>query len=347
MTQEMPNDTFEDAPERRQRPRRKPRRTGRKILFGLLVLVLVVVAGIGGYAWYVGRTFDKNANSLTDEQVFGKKTPPPVDGGAMNILILGADEPMNQADFENSRGLRSDSIMVGHVPADRSSMQFMSIPRDSWVDIEGHGKAKINAALSYGGLPLAVSTIEEFIGAPIHHVAMIDFEGFKLLTDSVGGVDVQSPKAFSSGGHSFTEGTNHLDGEAALAFVRARKPFADGDFQRARNQQEFMSSLFGKLLTADTLSNPNKVTGMIRDFSPYMYLDSGLRSSSISRYALSMRDIRSDDIDFFTAPTAGVGRSSDGQSIINVDEEELENVRKAFKDDTVEDYAANADQQHP
>lgn len=125
--------------------------------------------------------------------------------------------------------------MVAHVPEDRSSIQFMSIPRDSWVDIEGHGKAKINAALSYGGLPLAVSTVEGFIGVPINHVAMIDFEGFQLLTDSVGGVDVESSQAFSSGGHSFTEGTNHLDGEAALAFVRARKQFADGDLQRARN----------------------------------------------------------------------------------------------------------------
>ncbi|PMB96969.1 transcriptional regulator [Brevibacterium luteolum] len=346
MTHGMHDDLFEDASERRQRPRRKPRRTGRKILFGFLILVLVLVATVGGYAWYLGRTFDKNSNTIPDEHVFGDKTPPPVDGKAMNILVLGADEPMDQVDFSNSRGLRSDTIMVAHVPEDRSSIQFMSIPRDSWVDIDGHGKAKINAALSYGGLPLAVSTVEDFIGAPINHAAMIDFEGFQLLTDSVGGVDVESSQAFSSGGHSFTEGTNHLDGEAALAFVRARKQFADGDLQRARNQQEFMSSLFGKIVDADTLSNPNKVTGMVRDFSPYMYLDSGLHSSAISRYALAMRDVRSDDIDFFTAPIAGAGRSSDGQSYVKVDEKELENVRKAFKDDTVKDYAENADQQH-
>lgn len=156
---------------------------------------------------------------------------------------------------------------------------------------------------------------------------MIDFEGFQLLTDSVGGVDVESSQAFSSGGHSFTKGTNHLDGEAALTFVRARKQFADGDLQSARNQQEFISSLFGKIVDADTLSNPSKVTGMVRDFSPYMYLDSGLHSSAISRYALAMRDIRSDDIDFFTAPIAGAGRSSDGQSYVKVDEDELESGR--------------------
>ncbi|NUL59920.1 LCP family protein [Brevibacterium luteolum] len=346
MTHGMSEPLFDDSQEHRQRSTRKPRRTGRKILFGFLALVLVLVATVGGYAWYLGRTFDKNSNTIPDEQVFGDKTPPPVDGKAMNILVLGADEPMDQVDFSNSRGLRSDTIMVAHVPEDRSSIQFMSIPRDSWVDIEGHGKAKINAALSYGGLPLAVSTVEDFIGVPINHVAMIDFEGFQLLTDSVGGVDVESSQAFSSRGHSFTKGTNHLDGEAALAFVRARKQFADGDLQRARNQQAFMSSLFGKIVNADTLSNPNKVTGMVRDFSPYMYLDSGLHSSAVSRYALSMRDIRSGDIDFFTAPIAGTGRSSDGQAYVQVDEAELEEVRKAFNEDTVKEYAENAEDQH-
>lgn len=346
MTHGTPNDIYEDAPELRRRPARKPRRTGRKILFGFLVLVLLLVAAVGGYGWYLGRVFDKNTNTIPDEQVFGDKTPPPVDDGAMNILVIGADEPMDQVDFSDSRGLRSDTIMVAHVPADRKSMQLMSIPRDSWVEIEGHGQAKINAALSFGGLPLAISTIETFIDAPINHVAMIDFEGFQLLTDSVGGVEVESSQAFSSGGHSFTEGTNHLDGESALAFVRARKEFADGDLQRARNQQAFMSSLFGKIVNADTLSNPNKVTGMVRDFSPYMYLDSGLHSSAVSRYALSMRDIRSGDIDFFTAPIAGTGRSSDGQAYVQVDEAELEEVRKAFNEDTVKEYAENAEDQH-
>lgn len=339
---------FDEATDDMERGRSHRRRgsAGKKILLILLAMVMVLAAVVGGYAWYLGRTFDKNSNTIPDEHVFGDRTPPPSDGSAMNILVLGADEPMDQMDFGRSRGLRSDTIMVAHVPKDRSSIQFMSIPRDSWVDIEGHGKAKINAALSFGGLPLAISTVEDFIGAPINHVAMIDFEGFQLLTDSVGGVDVESPQAFSNSGYDFSEGTNHLDGESALAFVRERKQFADGDLQRARNQQEFMSSLFDKIVDAETLSNPNKVTGMVRDFAPYMYLDSGLHASAISRYALAMRDVRSEDIDFFTAPIAGTGRSSDGQAYVKVDEDELENIRQAFKDDTVKDYAERADTQH-
>lgn len=88
--------------------------------------------------------------------------------------------------------------MVMHVDGDRLGVQVLSIPHDSWVGIEGHGGAKINAAMSYGGLPLATQTVSDFIGAPIHHVAILDFDGFEALTDSVGGVTVQSERASRS-----------------------------------------------------------------------------------------------------------------------------------------------------
>ena len=72
----------------------------------------------------------------------------------------------------------------------------MSIMRDNWVPIDGHGYNKINAALAFGGVPLMVSTVENFIDTRIDHVAVIDFEGFKGLTDALGGVTVSSPVAF-------------------------------------------------------------------------------------------------------------------------------------------------------
>ena len=82
---------------------------------------------------------------------------------------------------------------------------MMSIMRDNWVEIQGHGEAKINAAFSYGGLPLAVNTVENFIGARIDHVALIDFESFKGLTDSLGGVTVHNtvPYTAQNGGGGY------------------------------------------------------------------------------------------------------------------------------------------------
>lgn len=327
-------------------PRRK-RRTWRKLLVGLVVVVVLAGLGVGAYVWNLGRKFDDAANQMTDEQVFGTpKAEKKGNTGGTNILLLGSDEPMKDVDLTSSHGLRSDSMMVMHLPEDSSSVQVMSIPRDSWVDIKGHGEAKINAALSYGGLPLAVSTVEDFIGTDIDHVAIIDFEGFKGLTDSLGGVTVQSEQAFTRKGFTFVKGANHLDGEQALAFVRERKQFKDGDFQRARNQQAFIKGLIRTMISADTLSQPTKVAKMVTDFAPYMYVDKGLSAQYISSTAFDMRDVRPGDIQFFTSPTAGVGRSADGQSIVNVDQDELKKVRAAFKDDTLEQYAKDAPESH-
>lgn len=347
------NSSFDDlfgeqADRQQQEPPRKKRRVWRKVLVGAIVVVVLAVLGVGAYVWSIGRNFNEAANQLTDEQVFGKERGEKKDdkAGGTNILLLGSDEPMSDVDMNDSRGLRSDSMMVMHLPESGSNVQVMSIPRDTWVDIEGHGKAKINAALSYGGLPLAVSTVSDFIGTELDHVAVIDFEGFKGLTDSLGGVTVNSEQAFSTNGYEFQQGENHLNGDEALAFVRERKQFSDGDFQRARNQQAFIKGLISTMISADTLSNPKKIADMVTDFAPYMYVDSELTAQYISATAFEMRDVRPGDIQFFTAPTAGVGRSSDGQSIIKVDEAELEKVREAFKNDTLAEYVETAPEQH-
>ncbi|SMX81913.1 LCP family protein [Brevibacterium aurantiacum] len=341
------DDLFDSQEDRPQRPKRKKKKVWRKILVALLVIVILGVLGVGLYLWNVGRTFDNNANKLTDEQIFGTQRPDDQkEDGGTNILLLGSDEPMDQVDVNDSRGLRSDTIMVMHIPESGSNVQVMSIPRDSWVDIEGHGKAKINSALSTGGLPLAVSTISDFIGTELDHVAIIDFEGFKALTDSLGGVTVNSEQSFEKNGYTFTKGENVLDGDEALTFVRERKSFQDGDFQRARNQQAFIRGLTNEIISADTLSNPKKIQNMVKDFSPYMYVDSGLDAQYISATAFAMRDVRPGDIEFFTSPTAGVGTSSDGQSIVNVDEEELKKVQDAYKNDTVDEYVQNAPESH-
>ena len=88
-------------------------------------------------------------------------------------------------------------MMLVHIPADRKGAYVTSIMRDTWLDIPGHGKAKINAAFAYGGVPLAVQTLEGLLDTRIDHVAAIDFEGFKGLTDALGGVEINNPIAFS------------------------------------------------------------------------------------------------------------------------------------------------------
>lgn len=314
----------------------------RNTLLVLGVLALIVVGVVGTYVATLSQTFNEKTETI--ETAFPEETTrPPVPEGpaasAHNILLLGSDTRGAIDDDLNAvRGQRSDTIMVMHIPANREHVYVMSIMRDSWVDIPGRGKAKVNAALSYGGMPLVVQTVEALISARIDHVAVVDFDGFKGVTDALGGVDVNNQIAFSRGGHAYPQGVQTLNGDEALGFVRERYAFRDGDFQRARNQQAYINAVMSKVLSADTLTDPGKISALVGSIAPYLKVDSGLDAAYVAGLGFELRGLRSDDITFFTAPTAGTGTSADGQSIVNLDEAQMNMVREAFRTDTLETY---------
>jgi LCP family protein required for cell wall assembly len=263
----------------------------------------------------------------------------------INILLLGSDSRETtsaDATVDDISGFRTDAILVAQVSADRQDITIMSIMRDNWVPIQGHGEAKINAAAAFGGIPLAVNTVETFIDSRIDHVAIVDFESFQGLTDAVGGVAINNPIAFTNqnGGNStFAAGEITLNGTQALHFVRERYAFSDGDYQRARNQQIYLKGLMSQILSKDTLTNPTKITSTFNALTPYLIVDQGLNLNNAIGLGLELKDVRSDDITFFTSPTLGTGTSGDGQSIVLPDWAEIENLRAAVREGTLNDFA--------
>ena len=123
----------------------------------------------------------------------------------VNVLIMGTD----------SRGAgdqgRSDVLMMAHLTGDRKTAYLISFPRDMWVDVPGHGMAKINAAYAWGGMPLTVQTVEQLTGTHVSHSAVVDFEGFVQAIDAVGGVEVYNHVASSAGDQYFPEGLSRRD----------------------------------------------------------------------------------------------------------------------------------------
>lgn len=321
-----------------------PKRKTGKIVFIALAALLVVGASTAAiYTLKLARDFDGGRTVV--ENVFPEESERPVApepesdaAKAQNILLLGSDTRGEiSKDIDEITGTRSDAIMVMHIPAERDDVQVMSIMRDNWVPIEGHGFNKINAALAFGGIPLMVGTVENFIDARIDHVAIIDFEGFKGLTDALGGVTVNSEHAFTANGHSFSEGPQLLNGEQALAFVRERKSFADGDYQRARNQQAYLQGVVKTMLSRDTLTSPGKISDSVKAISPFLTVDEGLNSSFVGSLGFEMRDIRSEDIRFFTSPTLGTGWEG-SQSVVRPDWDRIEELREHYRNDTLELY---------
>lgn len=340
----MAFETEQQIPDgRRRRPQRERKRhTGRNVLLGFVAFFLVAAAVAGVFAFNLAQSFDSKAqkidNAFPDESTRPDKAEA---AGATNMLLLGSDSRaagVDDAAGGASTDQRSDTMMWVHIPADRKNIYIMSILRDTWVDIPGHGEAKINAAMAFGGIPLTVQTLEGMFDTRLDNVAIIDFEGFKAMTDALGGVEVNVPKAFNTQQFSFPAGKQELTGEQALAFVRERKAFSDGDYQRVKNQQVFMKAILSRFLTAETLTNPGTLSKLVDTVSPFVSVDASLDAGKAASLAVGLRDVRASNVTSFTLPTQGIGTSPDGQSIVLRDDAAIADIQNALKNDTLGTY---------
>ena len=278
---------------------------------------------------------DKNGDGILDDGYsYGV-----IKGPGTNILLLGSDTRTG-ADAALVSGSRADTIMLMHIPADGKGVYIISIMRDTWVNIPGYGPAKINAALNYGGISLQVATVENLVGVKIDHVAEIEFEGFKSLVNAIGGVDVQVPFAFTSNVWSFTPGLMHLNGSGALSFVRERYSFADGDYQRVRNQRAFLRGLYSTMKAKGALSNVASFQSSIESLTDYMRVDQGLNAAQIAQIAAPVLTSGDTTMRMTTLPNAGPGWSYDGQSIIFVDQAANAQLAHALQHDTMDQFMA-------
>jgi LCP family protein required for cell wall assembly len=324
--------------------RRKRLRRRRRIIITVAVLVLIalpvgLIAGIAGIFVhsYSGNIQTIKGNPFPTVQPAASKT------GAENILLLGSDSRIGLGDITDgsSTAQRSDTMLLVHIPADHKNVEVMSIMRDLWVNIPGHGEAKINAAFSYGGVPLAIQTVESLFAVRIDHVAVIDFQGFADMSTALGGVDVTSPADFTSKnmpGYSFVKGTNHVEGQAALAFVRERDAFASADYQRVRDQQSFLKGVLVKATSVDSVADVVALNSFVAATSQYLTVDKGLNFSTILKLGYDLRNVRVGDVYFFTLPTAGTGTSPDRQSIVLQDPAAEQGISAALKSDTFKAY---------
>lgn len=320
-----------------EQPAARRRHPLRNTLRVLLVLLITAALIAGGYLWSLARSWDNGTTTIENALPANSPLKDPRAGNSQNILLIGTDER-----DPGSEAARSDTMMLLHVPGDGSAAYVMSIMRDTWTDIPGYGEHKINAAMALGGVPLVVDTVQTMFDAPVDHVAIVDFEGFKGLTDALGGVEVDNPLDFSSSiaDDHFPAGMVSLDGDSALNYVRERKAFAEGDYQRVRNQQTFVRGLISSALSKETLLNPVRVSRAVSEISPYLSVDEDLDSLAAGRLAFSLRSVRGGNIEMFTLPTEGTGTSSDGQSIVIKNEASIAEIAQALDTDTMAEYLA-------
>lgn len=241
---------------------------GKKVflwLLGILVLLaLVAVIYLGYKIFSVGGSIhnplDRDKSSLRDKNVSLD------DGDAFTIALFGVDSDAKRA--SEGDGQRSDTIMVLSINPKKKTTKIVSIPRDTQAKIVGKGTTeKINHAYAYGGPDMAVKSVEKLLNVPIDHYATIDMDGMKDMIDTVGGIDVTSNATFSYKNHQFNNGEKtHLDGDAAMAFIRSRKESgAGGDFGRQERQQLVIQGLASKLSSVNSITHFNSIMNHIKE----------------------------------------------------------------------------------
>ncbi len=258
---------------------------------------------------------------------------------------MGSDSRDPDAPVDGSGKWRADTVIVMHIPADHKRAYLVSVPRDLYVPIPENAGAscdsgsrnKINAAFAFGGLPLAVKTVECFTDVRIDHVMAIDFGGFKEVTDALGGVDLKVERTITSihkPYRTFTKGVNHMNGAEALDWVRQRKQFPDGDFARMRHQQEFLKALMDKAASTGTLTNPKKLNDFLKAVTAAVTVDQGF---SLTDMAVQFRSLRGENLTFVTSPHLG-GQTIDGQSVVVSDREKALAMYKAIAADRMAEW---------
>ncbi|MFE4951006.1 LCP family protein [Leifsonia sp. NPDC056665] len=315
------------------KPPKKHRRSKRIIAWtaaGLAVLLVV----LGGYAAY---SYFRFIGGVSHVNVINK-TGNDVDGADQNILLVGDDHrPDNATQAELNQlsttadggGTNTDTMMILHIPSNGKSATLVSLPRDSWVNVPGHGMNKLNAAFSLGnggsdptsGAKLLIQTVQNLTGLSIDHYVRVSLLGFYTIAKALGPVQVCLNNAVNDpySGANFPAGVSTLDAQQALSFVRQRHGLPRGDLDRVVRQQYFLSVEAHKFLSAGTLLNPGKLTSALDAISGSLETDPGL---NFLQLAAQMQGLTGGKIQSATIPISGTPTITvDGSdlSIVQVD----------------------------
>src|SRR5579863_6356196 len=266
----------------------QPGRRGRRIALIIGTVVVVLIAGtVGTYFWLNGKlnkTVALPATALTS--------------AGTNWLITGSDSRAGLSRTErdalhvgSDQGtLNSDSIMLLHLGSGRPVL--ISIPRDSYVEIPGHGRNKMNAALAFGGANLLIQTVENATGLKIDHYMGIGFGGLVAVVNQIGGVQICLKTAIddSYSGVHLSAGCHNLNGTQALAFVRDRHSFATEDLQRIQDQRAFLSALLKKATSPGVYLNPFTALPFGSTAAGSMSVDTGTSLLDLVHAASALRN---------------------------------------------------------
>lgn len=231
----------------------------KKIMMGCLAALLMFVLIIVGTYWYfAGNPLSSKGN------IMQRMKTTDLLKGRTNIMVMGVDERVDDVG-------RSDTLMVFMIDPSTNTVDLLSIPRDTLVQIPGYGWDKINHAYPNGGHELTRATVEDLLGIKINYYALVDVKGFIGIIDAIDGIDIDVPQRMyyedpwdDDGGLviDFQPGMQHMNGKQAMQYVRYRDS-EEADIGRIRRQQQFIRAVYEKMTSPFNLPNLPRITAVV------------------------------------------------------------------------------------
>ncbi len=317
---------------------------------------LVLVLSGAAYAYYVHLNGNISRESVFD-RIKGHR-PAAARDGAENILVVGDDSRVGETAAElraesttdDGGSNNTDTIIILHLAPNNGPATLISIPRDSFVPIPGHGTFKINSAYADGeskakgdGPALLTQTVENLSGLHIDHFISVGLGQFINISNAIGGVKVcvvnpslragyikngnnqfvRIPSRDVGGafdpysGISLSPGVSTISGSQALAFVRQRHGLPDGDIDRIKRQQRFITAIVAK---AKGERNPATINAVLEKVTKSLTVDSGLSLIGLAQLGDRLKNLQPADIRFATVPVANIGAMTpSGVSYVQLD----------------------------
>ncbi len=290
----------------------KKKKWGKKIVLFIALIIFLLTSFL--YIKVSASPLGKNINKMSwlqslkhlvtndDKKINGENND------QVNILLLGMGGQGHDGAY------LTDTIIIASFKPSIKKAALVSIPRDLYVEIDGYGWRKINHANAYGevnnfpggGSALAAQTMEQIVGQDVPYYLRIDFSGFKKLIDDLGGIDVYVEQSFTDYQYpdykhgiqtiSFTEGQYHFDGEQALQYARSRHGTngEGSDFSRSKRQMQIILAVKEKILSAGTLLNPSKLSGLYDNLTKN--IDTNIKLWEALRISSLVKGMRKSDI---------------------------------------------------
>jgi len=270
----------------------------------------------------------------------------PAPSKGYDYVLVGSDSregltPAQQRELHTgstkvATGKRTDSIIVVHVPSGDGKPALVSLPRDSYVPIPGHGHNKINAAYAIGGPNLLVQTIEQVTNLRIDGYVEIGFGGFASVVDSLGGVDICVARAMDDkkAGINLKAGCQSLSGPNALGYVRARYSDPLGDIGRAQRQRQFLGAIMKKAVSPTTALIPWRYYGFATAAGAGLTVGQDTTLRDVTRVLQAMRSVSNGQGLSLTVPVSNPALPTDVGSAVKWDTRAAVELFNAIKNDT-------------